>query len=123
MWGAIVALRGRYPEQLEALKDKWWTNESTVRDTRRTRRYGEQNSTKRAKTPATSSRSKTQLNDYAHLLSQKGGGVTKAWKPARPRQSGPRSSHPRSPTVTSLTRSVSALRHTLTRRTGVCTPG
>src|ERR1035441_9477721 len=30
MWGAIVALRGRYPEQLEALKEKWWTDESTV---------------------------------------------------------------------------------------------
>ncbi len=30
MWGAIVALRGRYPQQLEALKDKWWTDESTI---------------------------------------------------------------------------------------------
>ncbi|MGD0455783.1 MAG: hypothetical protein ABSB69_19535 [Solirubrobacteraceae bacterium] len=30
MWGEIVALHGRYPGQLEALKDKWWTDESTV---------------------------------------------------------------------------------------------
>jgi hypothetical protein len=30
MWGAIVALHGRYPHHLEALKDKWWTDESTL---------------------------------------------------------------------------------------------
>lgn len=28
MWGAIVALHGRYPEQLEALNDKWWKDDS-----------------------------------------------------------------------------------------------
>ena len=28
MWGAVVALHGRYPVQLQALKDKWWTDES-----------------------------------------------------------------------------------------------
>jgi hypothetical protein len=30
MWGAIVALHGRYPEQLQALKDKWWRSDSTT---------------------------------------------------------------------------------------------
>jgi hypothetical protein len=30
MWGAIVALHGRYPVQLEALKDRWWTDEFTT---------------------------------------------------------------------------------------------
>ena len=28
MWGAVVALHGRYPTQLEALKDKWWKDDS-----------------------------------------------------------------------------------------------
>jgi hypothetical protein len=30
MSGAIVALRGRYPDQLQTLKDKWWTDDSTT---------------------------------------------------------------------------------------------
>jgi len=28
MWGAIVALHGRYPRHLENLKDRWWTDEA-----------------------------------------------------------------------------------------------
>jgi hypothetical protein len=28
MWGAIVALHGRYPRALAALKEQWWTDES-----------------------------------------------------------------------------------------------
>jgi hypothetical protein len=28
MWGAVVALHGRYPTQLKALKDKWWKDDS-----------------------------------------------------------------------------------------------
>ena len=46
MWGAIVALHGRYPTQLANLKDKWWTDESTTETlmcarnmASRTRRY------------------------------------------------------------------------------------
>ncbi len=30
MWGQVVALHGRYPLQLGALKDKWWSEESTT---------------------------------------------------------------------------------------------
>ena len=29
-WGAIVALHGRYPRQLEQLKDGWWNDEATT---------------------------------------------------------------------------------------------
>jgi hypothetical protein len=28
MWGAIVELHGRYPRQLEALKEGWWLDEA-----------------------------------------------------------------------------------------------
>jgi hypothetical protein len=28
MWGQVVALHGRYPRQLENLKDGWWTDEA-----------------------------------------------------------------------------------------------
>ena len=29
-WGAVVALHGRYPRQLEHLKDGWWRDEATT---------------------------------------------------------------------------------------------
>jgi hypothetical protein len=57
MWGAIVALHGRYPNQLQALKDKWWTDESTTETFARSR-HGEPNWTTAARTPATSSPSR-----------------------------------------------------------------
>src|SRR5438270_7560164 len=28
IWGAIVAIHGRYPRALSVLKDEWWTDES-----------------------------------------------------------------------------------------------
>ena len=47
----------------------------------------------------------TQLTDYAQLLRQKGGGVTKAWKPgAPPPEWAGEVADPTSPTVTSLSR-------------------
>jgi hypothetical protein len=33
MWGAVVALHGRYPTQLQTLKDKWWKDESQTETT------------------------------------------------------------------------------------------
>lgn len=43
--------------------------------------YGERNSRTHAKTPATKLAFQIQLNDYAQLLRQKSGGVTKTGQP------------------------------------------
>jgi len=80
MWGAIVALRGRYPEQLGALKDKWWTDESTV-ETLGALTVWRAELDETRQDPRDEIAFQTQLNDYYQLLRQKGGGVTKVWKP------------------------------------------
>ena len=80
MWGAIVALRGRYPEQLEALKEKWWTDESTV-ETLGALAVWRAELDETRQDPRDEIAFQTQLNDYSQLLRQKGGGVTKTWKP------------------------------------------
>jgi hypothetical protein len=80
MWGAIVALHGRYPEQLETLKDKWWTSESTV-ETLCALAVWRAELDDGGQDPREELAFQTQLADYAQVLRQQGGGVTKAWKP------------------------------------------
>jgi hypothetical protein len=80
MWGAIVALRGRYPEQFQTLKDKWWTDESTT-ETLAALTVWRAELDETHKDPRDELAFQTQLNDYSQLLRQKGGGVTKTWKP------------------------------------------
>jgi hypothetical protein len=81
MWGAIVALRGRYPEQLQALKDKWWTDESTTETLAALAAWrAELDETRQA--PATSSPSKPNSTTTPNSYAKKGGGVTKLWKPS-----------------------------------------
>jgi hypothetical protein len=83
MWGAIVALHGRYPRHLEALKDEWWTDEAhteilcALASWRAEIDDGGQD-------PREELAFQAQLADYAHTLRQQGGGVTKAWKPGAP---------------------------------------
>jgi hypothetical protein len=80
MWGAIVALHGRYPEQLEALKDKWWTDESTT-ETLSALAVWRAELDETRQDPRDELAFQTQLIDYAEHLRRKGGGVTKLWKP------------------------------------------
>jgi hypothetical protein len=80
MWGAIVALRGRYPNQLEALKDKWWTDESTTETLAALTTWRAELDETR-KDPRDEIAFQTQLTDYAQHLHQQPGGVTKTWKP------------------------------------------
>jgi hypothetical protein len=83
MWDQIVALHGRYPQQLQALKDKWWTDESTTETLWALAIW-------RAEFDDTGQDLRDelafqkQLTDYAQQLRQQGGGVTKAWKPGAP---------------------------------------
>jgi hypothetical protein len=83
MWGALVALCGRYRTQLEALQDGWWKDnaqteilcalavwraelDETIDDPRDELAF------------------QAQLADHAQQLKQKGGGVTKSWTPGLP---------------------------------------
>ena len=122
MWGAVVALHGRYPTQLEALNDKWWKDESQTESCARSR-YGEENWTKPARTPATSSPSRTSSPTTPKSLAAKAAASPRRGSPVRRRRSGPRSSRRTSPTVTRLAASVSASCHTLTTLHRLCTVG
>ena len=70
-----------YPEQLEALKEKWWTDESTV-ETLGALAVWRAELDETRQDPRDEIAFQTQLNDYSQLLRQKGGGVTKTWKPS-----------------------------------------
>jgi len=80
MWGAIVALRGRYSNQLEALKDKWWNDESTT-ETLAALTIWRAELDETRQDPRDEIAFQTQLNDYAQQLRQTSGGATKTWKP------------------------------------------
>jgi hypothetical protein len=86
-------------------------------------RYGEQNWMKPARTPATSSPFRTSSSTTPNSLAAKAAASPRHGSPVRRRRSGPRSSRRTNSTVTSLTRSVSASRHTLTTLHRLCTVG
>lgn len=83
MWGQVVALHGRYPTQLEALKDKWWKDESTT-ETLGALAVWRAELDDSGQDPRAELAFQNQLADYAQVLRQQGGGVTKAWKPDAP---------------------------------------
>ena len=83
MWGAIVALHGRYPRHLEALKDEWWTDEAHT-EILCALAVWRAEIDDAGEDPREELAFHTQLADYAHALRQQGGGVTKAWKPGAP---------------------------------------
>jgi hypothetical protein len=83
MWGAIVALHGRYPAQFEALKDKWWKDESQT-ETLFALAVWRAELDDTGQDPREELAFQNQLADYAQILRQQGGGVTKAWRPGAP---------------------------------------
>ena len=83
MWGAVVALHGRYPTQLEALKDKWWKDDSQT-ETLCALAVWRAELDDAGQDPRDELAFQNQLADYSQLLSRQGGGVTKAWKPGAP---------------------------------------
>ncbi len=78
-WDAIVALYGRYPRHLEHLKDQWWTDDSHT-ETLSALATWRQELDDTGTDPRQELAFQNQLNDYAQLLRQQGGGVTKAWR-------------------------------------------
>jgi hypothetical protein len=79
-WGAIVALHGRYPEQLQALKGKWWSSEATT-ETLCLLAVWRAELDDGGQDPREELAFRHQLVDYSQLLRQQGGGATKKWKP------------------------------------------
>jgi hypothetical protein len=86
MWGAIVALHGRYPRQLGALKDEWWTDESHT-ETLCALAVWRAEIDDMGQDPREELAFQAQLADYSQMLRQEGGGVTKAWKAGAPPES------------------------------------
>lgn len=83
MWGAVVALHGRYPRYLEPLKDGWWTDEAHT-ETLCALAVWRAEIDDAGDDPREELAFQGQLSDYAQTLSRQGGGVTRAWKPGAP---------------------------------------
>ncbi len=83
MWGAIVALRGRYPRLLDALKDGWWRDEVHTEILCALAVWREEID-EAGENPREELAFHRQLADYAQTLRQLGGSVTQAWKPGAP---------------------------------------
>ncbi len=83
MWGAIVALHGRYPRLLVALKDGWWRDEVHTEILCALAVWrGEIDDA--AENPREELAFHRELADYARTLRQQGGGVAKEWTPGAP---------------------------------------
>ena len=85
MWGQIVALHGRYPRLLAALKDEWWYDDAHT-ETLCALAVWRAELDDAGMDPREELAFQDRLVDYAHVLRQEGGGVTKAWKPGAPPQ-------------------------------------
>jgi hypothetical protein len=83
MWGAIVALHGRYPGHLEALKDGWWMDEAHA-ETLCALVLWRAAIDDDGEDPREELAFQAQLGNYAQTLRQQGGGVAKAWTPGAP---------------------------------------
>jgi hypothetical protein len=83
MWGAIVALHGRYPKGLAGLNDGWWSSEAHV-ETLCALALWRQWIDDAGQDPREELAFQIQIADYGHTLRQEGGGVTRAWRPGAP---------------------------------------
>ena len=83
MWGAIVALHGRYPRFLDALKDGWWLDDAHT-ETLCALAVWRAEIDDAGEDPREELNFQARLTVYADALRQLGGGVTKTWKPGAP---------------------------------------
>jgi hypothetical protein len=83
MWGAVVALHGRYPQALAFLKEGWWEDAAHLetlcafvvwRDW--IDDYGDD--------PRYELAFHAQLGDFGRALRQEGGRISSTWKPGAP---------------------------------------
>lgn len=83
MWGAVVALHGRYPRHLEHLHTGWWSDESQA-ETLYALAVWRADIDDAGQDPREELAFHHQLDAYAHKLRQQGGGVEKTWHPGAP---------------------------------------
>lgn len=83
MWGAVVALHGRYPRLLEALRDGWWRDESHT-ETLCALAVWRGQIDDAGEDPREELAFQFQLSAYSRELRQEGGGVASAWNPGAP---------------------------------------
>ena len=83
IWGAIVALRARYPRHLGALKDGWWKDESHT-ETLSALAVWRGDLDDGGMDPREELSFQAQLAEYAATLAREGGGVDRRWAPGVP---------------------------------------
>ena len=83
MWGAIVALHGRYPRQLNDVKEGWWTDDSHT-ETLCALAVWRTQIDNAGQDPREELAFQHQLDHYADTLRRQGGSITRAWKPGAP---------------------------------------
>lgn len=79
-WGAIIALRGRYPDQLKGLKVGWWEDDATV-EMLSAFAYWRQTLDDGAMDPRQELDFQFSLVEFGRRLKEAGGGVAKEWIP------------------------------------------
>jgi len=83
MWGAIVALRGRYARLLEPLKDGWW-HDATDTETLCALAVWRAEIDDAGSDPREELAFQAQLAEFSRALREKGGGVSRTWVPGPP---------------------------------------
>jgi hypothetical protein len=83
MWGAIVALHGRYPRHLENLREGWWNDEAQTELLGALAVWRDEIDDA-GRDPREELAFHHQLEDFSHILRQAGGGVESIWKPGPP---------------------------------------
>ena len=80
MWGGIIALHGRYPDELRGLKQGWWKDNSQV-ETMCALVVWREWLDDAGRDPREELDFHHNITDFGRRLAQEGGGVTKTWTP------------------------------------------
>ncbi len=83
MWGSIVALHGRYPDELSGLQQGWWKDTSQV-ETLCALVVWRETLDDTGSDPREELEFQLNVAEFGRRLSQQGGGVTKQWTPGAP---------------------------------------
>lgn len=83
IWAAICALHARYPQQLGALQEGWWTQPAQI-ETLAALAVWRQQLDQAARDPREELVFQSALNDYAEALRTHGRGVANTWQPDAP---------------------------------------
>ena len=82
-WGSILALYGRYPQELKWLKHGWWTDDSQVETLCAFARW-RQTLDDEGRDPREELDFQLNIIELGRRLREAGGGVTKEWTPGAP---------------------------------------